>query len=262
MTVFQNELRQGRIPLLIWTVSLSLLIVLCILIYPDMSAEMAGISALFANLGRFSAAFGMDRINFAEFTGFFAVECGNILGLGGAFFAALTAVNALAKEEREHTAEFLFTHPVSRQKVAAQKLLAVFAQILFLNAGVLAFTCAGIAFIGETASPSKMMLLFCAYFLMQLETAAITFGLSAFLRRDGAGIGLVLACGFYFLNMAANLSDRIKWLKYLTPFSYTEGADILTGGALRTNYLAAGALLGIAGVAAAFWKYSRKDLYF
>ena len=34
----------------------------------------------------------MDRLNFGTLDGYYAIECGNILGLGGAFFAALSAV--------------------------------------------------------------------------------------------------------------------------------------------------------------------------
>ena len=54
--------------------------------------------------------------------GFYAVECGNILGLGGAFYAALCAATVLSKEEKDKTAEFLLTHPVSRVKIITEKL--------------------------------------------------------------------------------------------------------------------------------------------
>ena len=62
------------------------------------------------------------------------MECYEILGLGGGLFAALTAIAALSKEEREHTAEFLLTHPVSRTRVVTEKLLAVILQVVLLNA--------------------------------------------------------------------------------------------------------------------------------
>ena len=60
---------------------------------------------MFASMGSFTEAFGMDKISFGTLTGFYAVECGNILGLGGAFFSALCGVSILAKEEKDHTAE-------------------------------------------------------------------------------------------------------------------------------------------------------------
>ena len=56
-------------------------------------------SALFAGMGDFSAAFGLDRLGYGTIMGFYGIECGNILGLGGAFFAALTAMGLLDGEE-------------------------------------------------------------------------------------------------------------------------------------------------------------------
>ena len=260
MTIFKHELRQGRSALIIWTAAISFMLGVCIVIYPEMSTQMGDISAMFADMGSFSQAFGMDRINFGEFLGFFGVECGNVLGLGGAFFAALLGISALAKEEKEHTAEFLLTHPVSRTRVITEKLCAVIAQIVILNLAVIAVTALSVLIIGEEADIKTLAMLFSAFFLMQLEVAAVTFGISAFLRRGSLGIGLGLAAVFYFMNIVANLIDETKFLKYITPFGYTESADIIADGALNGGYLAVGMALAAIGVILAFWKYGRKDI--
>ena len=81
MTVYKHELKRAKISLLIWTAAISFMLGVCILIYPEMKTQMSDISAMFADMGSFSAAFGMDRINFGSFIGFFGVECGNVLGL-------------------------------------------------------------------------------------------------------------------------------------------------------------------------------------
>ena len=260
MTVFKYELRQGRSALIIWTAAISFMLGVCIVIYPEMSTQMGDISAMFADMGSFSQAFGMDRINFGEFLGFFGVECGNVLGLGGAFFAALLGISALAKEEKEHTAEFLLTHPVSRTRVITEKLCAVIVQIVIMNLAVIAVTALSVLIIGEEADIKTFALLFLSFFLMQLEVAAVTFGISAFLRRGSLGIGLGLAAVFYFMNIVANLIDETKFLKYITPFGYTESADIIADGALNGGYLAVGMALAAIGVILAFWKYGRKDI--
>ena len=260
MTVFKHELRQGRSSLIIWTAAISFMLGVCIVIYPEMSTQMGDISAMFADMGSFSQAFGMDRINFGEFLGFFGVECGNVLGLGGAFFAALLGISALAKEEKEHTAEFLLTHPVSRTRVITEKLCAVIVQIVIMNLAVIAVTALSVLIIGEEADIKTFALLFLSFFLMQLEVAAVTFGISAFLRRGSLGIGLGLAAVFYFMNIVANLIDETKFLKYITPFGYTESADIIADGALNGGYLAVGMAIAALGIILAFWKYGRKDI--
>ena len=99
MTIVKHELRQGRTSFLIWTCAIGFLLTVCIFLFPEMKSEMGEINDLFASMGSFTAAFGMDRLNFGTLMGYYAVECGNILGLGGAFYSAFCAVNILSKEE-------------------------------------------------------------------------------------------------------------------------------------------------------------------
>ena len=260
MTVFFHELKRGRISLLIWSAAIAFMLAICVIIYPEMKSQMGDISAMFADMGSFSEAFGMDKINFGSFTGFFGVECGNVLGLGGAFFAAIIGISALSKEEKEHTAEFLLTHPISRTAVIAQKLFAVFAQITILNIAVAAITAVSIVAIGEDADVKTVFLLFLSYFILQIEITAITFGISAFIKGNGLGIGLGIAVVFYFLNIIANLTENTEFLKYLTPFGYTEGSDIISSGKIEIKYLSVGLLFTALGITAAFIKYRKKDI--
>lgn len=260
MTLIKHELKQGRTALVIWTASIAFLMVICILMFPEMKGEMDGVSDMFASMGSFTEAFGMDRINFGTLLGFYAVECGNILGLGGAFFASLIAITVLAKEEKERTAEFLLTHPVSRVRIVTEKLTAVLIQIVLMNAVIWALSAASIAIIGEEIPWKELNLMHLSYFLLQIELAGICFGLSAFLRRGGLGIGLGLATVMYFLNIVANISDSAEFLKYITPFGYTEGADIVANGSLDTAMVLLGMAYTAIGIAAAYWKYCKKDI--
>ncbi|MCI9486799.1 MAG: ABC transporter permease subunit [Lachnospiraceae bacterium] len=260
MTLLKHELRQGRSALCIWTAIIASMTALCVLIYPEIRDQMSAVSGMFSDMGVFSAAFGMDKLNFGEFLGFFGVECGNILGLGGSFFAALLGAQALAKEEKDGTAEFLLTHPISRSRILLQKLSALFLQIALLNLVVIGVVLLSVTAIGERPDPGTFPLLFLAYFLLQLETAAVCFGFSAFIRNGGASVGLGTAALFYFLNIVANLTKKAGFLKYVTPFGYAESADIITDRAINGRYLAVGMGLAVLGIAAAFLRYRRKDV--
>ena len=260
MTMIKHEIKQGRLSFVIWTASIALLMAVCVFMFPEMKGEMEDVGDMFASMGSFTEAFGMDRINFGTLTGFYAVECGNILGLGGAFFAALCAVSILAKEEKEHTAEFLLTHPVSRSRIITGKLCAVMMQIVFLNAIVLGVSLLSVTVIREEIQWKEILLLHLAYFLLQVEIAGICFGISAFLHRGSVGIGLGIAAMMYFLNLIANIAEAAEFLKYLTPFGYAEGADIVTNSGLDYGSVLLGMLFGIAGIAAAYGRYCKKDI--
>ena len=260
MTLVRHELKQGRISLLIWTASIGFLLAICVFLFPEMKGEMNDVSEMFASMGSFSEAFGMDQVDFGTLLGLYAVECGNILGLGGAFFAALCAISALAKEEKEHTTEFLLTHPVSRSRIVTEKLLAVLLQIILMNAVILLFSIGSIAAIGEELPWKEILLLHLAYFLLQLEIAGICFGLSAFIHRGSLGIGLGIAAVLYFLNLIANISESADFLKFITPFGYAEGSDIVTNVALDTGLVILGLAYGAIGVTISYVKYCRKDI--
>ena len=260
MTVFRHELRQGKTAFAIWTASIAFLLVICVFMFPEMKGEMDAVGEMFASMGNFTAAFGMDRLNFGTLIGFYAIECGNILGLGGAFFASLISVSVLSKEEKDRTAEFLLTHPVSRARVATGKLAAVLAQITFMNLIILGLSLLSMRLIGEDIPWKEVLLMHGAYYFLQLELAGICFGISAFLRLGGIGIGMGLAAMMYFLNLISNMTESAKFLKYITPFGYCDGADIIVGGKLDAGLITTGMLFACIGVTAAYWRYNRKDI--
>ena len=261
MTLVKHELRQGKASFWIWTASVGFLFATCIFLFPEMKGQMDSVSDMFASMGSFTEAFGMDRLNFGTLIGFYAVECGNVLGLGGAFYASLCAVGILSKEEKDKTAEFLLTHPVSRKRIVTEKLIAVLIQLTAMNIIIYALSLGSMTAIGETIPLKEISLLHLAYYLLQLELAGICFGVSAFLRKGSAGAGLGIAAMMYFLNLIANIADSAEFLKYITPFGYCEGADIVSNGSLDSALVAVGIVLGIGGIIIAYLKYTKKDIH-
>ena len=101
MTLVRHELKQGRASFLIWTAAIGCLLAVCIFLFPEMKGEMDSVNELFASMGSFTQAFGMDRLNFGTLIGFYAVECGNVLGLGGAFYMGLFVLSAFSAKKKK-----------------------------------------------------------------------------------------------------------------------------------------------------------------
>ena len=55
--------------------------------------------------------------------------------------------------------------------------------------------------------------------------------------------------------------EAAEFLKYITPFGYCDGADIVTNGGLDGTMIAIGAAIGVGGIVAAYLKYARKDIH-
>ena len=260
MTVYFHELKRNKLSVIIWSAAIAAMLLMCVVMYPMMEPYMNDLGTIAANMGGLSEAMDMDQLGFGSFDGYFALECGEMLGLGGCLFAAILGIGALSKEEKDRTAEFLLTHPVSRSDIVDEKLLAVLTQVTVLNVVVAVLNVLGILAIGEGECLKDIWLLFVAYYLMQMQIAAVTFGLSALLHKGALPIGLGVGFGFYFLNIVANLAEELEFLKFLTPFGYCEGSWILQEHSLQWKYLAVGAGMAIAAVVLAFWKYQRKDI--
>ncbi len=260
MTLLLHELKRNKLSLIIWSAAVAFMLGVCVLIYPEMAEQMKEMSDMFANMGALSDAFGLDQLGFKDFMGYFALEFGEMLCLGGGLFAAILGAGMLAKEEKDHTAEFLLTHPISRVSVVTSKLLAVLIQVVVLNLATLIVTLVCILAIGEQLQVGTLALLFLAALILQLEIAAITFGLSSLLRRGALGLGLGLALGFYFMNLVANLSEQLEFVKYITPYGYADAAHIVSEGRIEIKYLAVGLIVSAASIALAYKKYTSKDI--
>ena len=112
-----------------------------------------------------------------------------------------------------------------------------------------------------TEPPYKTMLIFClAYYILQLQIGLICFGLSAFLKNNGIGLGIGVGLGFYMINILANITEDLNFLKFITPFSYTDSATIINENSFELKYLIVGVLLAAVGVVLAFVKYTKKDI--
>lgn len=259
MTVFKHEIKQVRITLLIWGSVVGLMILICMLTYPGMDENA---SNTFENMGALSDAFGMSQLSISSLMGLYGLECGNVLAIGGAFFAALIGIGMLSKEESEHTAEFLLTHPISRKRIVIEKLFATFFIIVLFNVLCLIFSIASFVLIGELENMvwNTFWLFHLAQFVMQIEIALVCFSISAFMKRGGLGIGIGFAALMYFLNIVCNISAEAEFLKYITPYQYAEPSLIFSEASIDGIFMTSGIAYAVIGIIVAIWHYSHKDI--
>ena len=183
MIIFGHELKRSLRSTLIWGLIIGGTIMLCVFLFPELKKELGDMVDAMSDLGGFGAAFGMDRLNYGDITGFYGIYAGSMLGIGGIFYAAILGTGLLAKEEKDHTADFLLTHPVTRTSVFWQKAAAMAVQILLMNLAVILLAWISIRWIGESPDWEGLCLFHLAQVLMQLEIGGICLGISAFFKK-------------------------------------------------------------------------------
>lgn len=261
MTILKHELKQSRVSFLIWTGVIGLMVILVVILFPEFKGEMDMFNSIFESMGAFTAAFGLDYLNMGELIGYYAIEIGSTLGIGGALYAALIAIQALSGEEDQGSADFLLTHPISRVQVVFEKWLHILLRVISLNAIIFTLAIGSMALINEPIPWRELIMLHLAYLLTQIQTAAIAYALSAFFRRRNIGLGLGIALLLYFLSIIAKLTTNLDFLNYLTPYGYSDPVYILKNDSLNIPLVILGLVITLIALAIAHWQYKRKDIH-
>jgi len=207
-----------------------------------------------------STALGMDKMSLATLTGFYATEIAMMHGLGGAMFAAILGTGMLSKEEAGHTSEFLNVFPIGRKQIIIEKYLALISNILLFNLVCTMMYVFGFVMMGEELMEKEMVLYHLAQFLMQAEIGTVCFMISAFSKKNLMGAGLGIAILMFAADMMCRIIPAIENVKYITPFYYSNGADIFTSGEIDGVMLGIGVLVIVLAFIIAFGKYRKKDL--
>lgn len=261
MTLYKHELKMNLTSFLIWLAGVLAMSAGCIFLFPLIDESMADMSDAFASMGGFSAAFGMDKLPITTLEGFFGTEIGTIFALGSGMYAALLGISALSKEESAHTAEFLHTLTLGRCGIVSGKLFSVLTYLVLFDLTAFGVFVGSAALIGESLSLKCLASYIAAQLAAQLEIASVCFGLSAYSKRSGLGLGLGVALVLYVLDIIARITDKAEFLKNITPFSFSNATDIFVGdGAVEALPLCIGVCVTVIGIAAAYIVYRRKDI--
>lgn len=260
MTLFWHELRMNRKSLLIWANVIGLICFGCLLLFGGLEEAMSQMAEAYARMGSFSAALGLDRLDISTIEGFYGTELGLVFAIGGGMFAAMTGAVMLSKEEEGHTCEFLHALPWGRNHIFWGKYLAVAALIFLFQVICILWELAGFALAGELPELRGYLLFHGAQLLMQTELGSIGYLISAFGRKKQIGAALGLAVLLYLADVLCRVLPDIERLKYITPYYFSNAADIFTEGKINGNMAGIGAGVAAVAVLCAASVYRNRDL--
>jgi ABC-2 type transport system permease protein len=261
--LFAKELKRNRKKSFIWTSIVLGFTLLILSIYPSFSGMKEEIVSLMSNLPEsLTKAIGVDESTWSSITGFYSTYYGVYITLLMGIFTASTGATILGKEERDGTAEFLLTRPISRSNVARTKLAVLGSLLLTIYVIQSSVALVGIGFLGSNISWGTLAALHIhGFFLVAFFTGA-GFMLGSYLgvkmNYTGPMVGMIF--GSYFLNAISSASDAVEWLGYVSPYHYLPLT--LKQGALEINYLACGVfcLLTAGMIWIGYSRYLKRDI--
>lgn len=260
LSIFKHEFKLGFKSLLIWTLSVGLMGLACILLYKNMEGEVQDMADMFSSMGAFSDAFGMSTISIATIGGFFATEVGAVHGIGSAMFAALMATVLLSKEEDAHTGEFLYSLPVSRANIVIAKVMALLAELIIFTAVCGLCYAAGFMALGEEIPTENLLTFLGRMLLMNVEISAVALIISACSSKNRIGVGLGLALMFYAYDLVGRVVPDMKDYLFVGPYSYANASEIFAGKDTPVTAMVTAVVVIVVSAAAAMSIYLKKDL--
>lgn len=262
MNLFIREWRAQRRSLVIWCIGMVLVVQSGMQKYDTMAGAGNSLNAVMQDLPRsLRAILGMGPFDLSTVGGYYGVLY-VYLALMAAIHAVMLGANILAKEERDHTVEFLLAKPISRASIVSYKLMAAAAGALVLNLVTLVASLAIIVHFGGETLIGRVVALLASLFVLQVMFLLLGSGLAAVSRRPkaagGAAASLMLL--LYLLSLLTDISDKLAFLQVVTPFKYFAAEKMLIGPGANPVFWLLSAVIVAALLLVTYRFYMRRDM--
>ncbi len=262
MNVIKRELKQNFKSMIIWSLSVSFLVLVWMIEYesfagnPDINDFMDSLPQ------ELIALMGFGEYSLSTLGGFVAtlsLYLYLILGIHG----ALLGSSIISKEERDKTAEFLFTRPVSRRKIMLGKIVAAVKMSAVINLLVfLSMILSTLKYERDENFYKFAAFMFLGVFFVQLiflSMGMLIASLSRNYKKSGnMAVGMVMIT--FLISSLIDMVKDLDFLKYLTPFKYFNAADILENTSLDPLFIVISILIILMGMVGTVIIYPKRDL--
>lgn len=263
MNIFWFEMKSYRKSTIIWSITLILIFLFFMSVYPSFTNNMEETKKLIqAYSPQILSAFGLNLDTFFSVLGYYSFVFIYIL-FCGAIQATNIGVSIISKESRNKTADFILTKPLPRTKVLTSKLLAVAASLVITNLvyNIVTFISAGF-FTSAQYSKKAFFMLSLSLLFVQIIFAAVGVLLAVLNRKikSVVSVSLIVVFTFFLISMISSIIQEDA-LNYLTPFRYFEPYYIMGHTAYKTSFLIISIVLVAVLTVSSFVIYSKKDIH-
>lgn len=261
MNIIKRELRANLKALIIWSLAISSLLFMSSTEFGIFQDNPDIIDAMI-QFDDMLIAIGGSITNIMTPEGFLSLMS-IYLYLPLAIYGALLGSSIISKEERDKTAEYLFTLPVTRNQVLKSKIIAaVIYQMLFVGYVILSCIVIYYQFGLDSSFYEFMLYMFVALSFISLIFMSIGMMFAAVLKqykRSGA-LTLAVLMTTYMLSMVVNLVEELDFLKYVIPFQYFDVQEMLNSN-IELKFVLISVGIISACIGSVFYFYKKRDLY-
>lgn len=263
MNIYKYELKANNKTALIWMITLCGIVAMIMAFFPMMKSEMELFVKMMDSFPPvMKAMMGIVVENFNTAIGYYTFAFTYVL-LFGAIQAMNLGIGIVSKEERERTADFLLTKPVSRTRILTSKLLSALTIFVMTNIVYSAVSAVFVVSMSDgNFALTEFVLINASLFFSQLIFFSVGLIISVLAKKIKTvlpvSLGLVFA--FFAISAFAVTSTDDK-LRYVTPFQYFKTETILAEGKYETVYSVMGLSIIVVALIASYAIFKRRDIH-
>ncbi|MEG2348734.1 MAG: ABC transporter permease subunit [Clostridia bacterium] len=261
--MFKREFKINLKSLIMWTIGLLATYLLIFAVYPNLITQdtKASLMQMMNSMPKeMLSVFNMDIVGIESAYGWFRTEGYVFLTLVGGLYAAILGSTVLVKEESDKTIEFLYSKPISREKIVTSKILCGIVNIIIF-AGVITignyFALSGL----EDFKIKEFLMISLIPLLLYFMLFFITMFISTFLKKTKGSMGTGVAFVFisYIMQIIGSMGDKLEIVKQISPFEFVSSRYIILNNSLDYKYLLIGIGVIIVSMIGTYVRYNRKE---
>lgn len=224
--LYVKELKRNSKSLFVWTAIVIVFTILVLSIFPYMKNMGDQMAAMMSQLPKgMTKAMGINADTFLSILGMYNTYYGIYIIVLLSIYSSSTAATIISKEEKDKTAEFLMTKPITRKSIFETKISTLFT-LMFLAYGVQ--TIVAFVFVillgGDNIDWSIFMTMHTHGLVLIILFTCIGLFVSMLFnsRKNFMAISVALIFGSYFIDAISKIADKVNWLGYISPFHYLD----------------------------------------
>jgi ABC-2 type transport system permease protein len=225
-SVFLQTLRTLRWQVFWYGAGLALMAAFVVYVYPSYASQLADIDipeAMRALIG---------DVDYGTGKGFLSAEFLSWVPIVVVVFAVMSGTGAIGNEEANGTLDLLLAQPISRRRVAIEKLAGLFAATALLALITYIGWLISVPFVDIDVSLGDMAVSTANLVPLMLALQSLACLASVTLPSRGVATGAVtaFAVASYFINYIASLVDALEPIRVVSVFYHYHGTEVLTDG--------------------------------
>lgn len=263
MNVFVHELRSHWRSLVIWALVIIGFMYASMVKYDTFRSSGDAANEIARSMPQtLQAFFGMSGLDIVTLSGYWGI-CFIFVAVMTAIFGGIKGAGIIAEEANDKTLEFLYTKPISRRNVIAQKLLALLIMVIVITGAVwAAFVLPTLKYAPSETTLVHIHLFTLAAFLIMFVSASLGALFASLMPRSSSGFNLIafVIATSYFAYALSKLSESLDWLKYISIFRWFDAAAIISDHQLSSGFIILCTIIIVFAWAGVFITYNRREL--